>query len=61
MAPREIEILTMTKLERDGHQSTPAEKRKIKHTVNVGSVRRDRSSIKKRSPIYQWKKPTQRR
>lgn len=25
MAPREIEILTMTKLERDGHQSTPAE------------------------------------
>ncbi|EIT8884616.1 hypothetical protein ACKGF3_001437 [Salmonella enterica] len=37
MTPREIELLTIAKLEHDGHQLTPADQREIERTVNADS------------------------
>ncbi|EBW7999813.1 hypothetical protein E1871_06020 [Salmonella enterica subsp. enterica serovar Mgulani] len=57
MTPREIELLTIAKLEHDGHQLTPAEQREIERTVNADIVRRNRFREMMSAPAYQWKKP----
>lgn len=61
MTPREIELLTIAKLEHDGHQLTPADQREIERTVNADIVRRNRFRDMMRAPAYQWKKPVGRR
>lgn len=61
MTPREIELLTIAKLEHDGHQLTPADQREIERSVNADIVRRDRFRDMMRAPAYQWNKPSPRR
>ncbi|MDM3398748.1 hypothetical protein OGV35_13440 [Citrobacter sp. Cb016] len=61
MTPREIELLTIAKLEHDGHQLTPADQREIERTVNADIVRRNRFRDMMRAPTYQWSKPSPRR
>jgi len=61
MTPREIALLAAAKLEHDGRQLTPAERREIERIANADTVRRDRFREMMRSPAYQWKKPTPRR
>lgn len=38
MTPREIELLTIAKLEHDGHQLSPAELRELKRQLADGPV-----------------------
>lgn len=61
MTPREIALLTIAKLEHEGHQLTPADLRDIERRVNADTVRRDRFREMMRSPPYQWRKPASRR
>lgn len=61
MTPREIELLTIAKLEHDGHQLTPADQREIERTVNADIVRRNRFRDMMKTPTYQWNKPAPRR
>ncbi|EDW1150399.1 hypothetical protein KS37_004204 [Salmonella enterica subsp. enterica] len=61
MTPREIELLTIAKLEHDGHQLTPADQREIERTINADIVRRNRFRDMMRAPAYQWSKPSPRR
>lgn len=61
MTPREIELLTIARLEHDGHQLTPAVHREIERTVNADIVRRTKFRDMMRAPAYQWKKPAPRR
>ncbi|EDR8962853.1 hypothetical protein ACY65_001950 [Salmonella enterica subsp. enterica serovar Kiambu] len=61
MTPREIELLTIAKLEHDGHHLTPADQREIERTVNADIVRRNRFREMMSAPAYQWNKPAPRR
>lgn len=38
MTPREIELLTISKLEHDGHQLEPLELRELKHQLAEGTA-----------------------
>lgn len=57
MTPREIELLTIAKLEHEGHQLTPADQREIHRSIQDGITRRTRFRSLMTSPAYQWKKP----
>lgn len=61
MTPREIELLTIAKIEHEGHQLTPAEQREIGRAVNDGMAYRARYRHMMSCPDYQWKKPSPRR
>lgn len=61
MTPREIELLTIAKLEHEGHQLTPADRRIIEREV-MDSIRwRDDYRKMMNAPAYQWKKPARAR
>lgn len=57
MTPREIELLTIAKLEHEGHQLTPADQREIHRSIQDGIAYRARFRNMMISPAYQWKKP----
>jgi len=61
MTPREIELLTIAKLEHDGHQLSPAELRKLKRQLveRPALARRYREMMN--GPAFRWKKPDPRR
>ncbi|MEB6378819.1 hypothetical protein MXM41_07710 [Leclercia adecarboxylata] len=61
MTPREIELLTIAKLEHDGHQHNHAELRELKRQLAKETViaRRDREMMT--GPAYRWSKPAPRR
>ena len=61
MTPREIELLTIAKLEHEGHQLTPAEVREMERIIEADTVRRKRFGEMMRAPAYQRKKPAPRR
>ena len=61
MTPREIELLTIAKLEHEGHQLTPAEVREMERIIEADTARRKRFGEMMRSPAYQWRKPAPRR
>lgn len=61
MTPREIELLTIAKIEHEGHQLTQADQREIGRAVNDGIARRDRFREMMKAPAYQWEKPMARR
>ena len=57
MTPHEIELLTIAKLEHEGHQLTPADQREIHRSIQDGLAYRARLRSMMTSPAYQWKKP----
>ncbi|RJT26044.1 hypothetical protein [Buttiauxella izardii] len=57
MTPREIELLTIAKLEHEGHQLTPADQREIHRSIQDSIAHRNRFRNMMTSPAYQWKKP----
>ena len=57
MTPREIELLTIAKLEHDGHQLSPAELRELRRQLAEGPVIARRSREMMTSPAYRWSKP----
>ena len=61
MTPREIELLTIAKIEHEGHQLTPAEQREIGRAVNDGIAYRAKYRHMMNSPAWQWQKPNPRR
>lgn len=61
MTPREIELLTIAKLENDGHQLSPAELRELKRQLAEGAVTARRYREMMTGPAYRWSKPSPRR
>lgn len=61
MTPREIELLTIAKLEHDGHQLEPIELRELKRQLEEGSALSRRYREMMTSPAYRWNKPSPRR
>lgn len=59
MTPREIELLTIAKLEHEGRSITPADQREIHRTINDGIKRRARFRSMMRGDSFQWQKPVQ--
>lgn len=58
MTPREIELLTIAKLEHDGHQLEPLE---LKRQLAEGTALFRRYREMMTGPAYQWSKPSPRR
>jgi len=61
MTPREIELLTIAKLEHDGHQLEPVELRELKRQLEEGAVLSRRHREMMTGPAYRWCKPAPRR
>lgn len=61
MTPREIELLTIVKLEHEGHQLHPAEMRELQRQITADSMAAVRYREMMGAPAYQWKKPAPRR
>lgn len=61
MTPREIELLTIAKLEHDGHQLSPAELRELKRQLADSRVIARRYREMMTGPAYRWSKPAPRR
>lgn len=61
MTPREIELLTIAKLEHDGHHLEPVELRELKRQLEEGSALSRRYREMMTGPAYQWSKPSPRR
>ncbi|HCT1899697.1 hypothetical protein GZZ44_10690 [Klebsiella aerogenes] len=61
MTPREIELLTIAKLEHDGHQLSPAELRELKRKLAEGPVIARRYREMMTGPTYRWSKPAPRK
>lgn len=61
MTPREIELLTIAKLEHDGHQLGPVEQRELKRQLAEGPVIARRYREIMTGPTYRWSKPALRR
>ncbi|WOR55341.1 hypothetical protein [Citrobacter freundii] len=61
MTPREIELLTIVKLEHDGHQLDPLELRELKRQLADGSALSRRYREMMAGPAYRWNKPSLRR
>lgn len=61
MTPREIELLTIAKLEHDGHQLEPVELRELKRQLAKGSALSRRYREMMTGPAYRWNKPAPRR
>ncbi|EKO3040830.1 hypothetical protein PZ966_004428 [Escherichia coli] len=57
MTPREIELLTIAKLEHGGHQLSPAELRELRRQLAEGPVIAKRYREMMTSPAYRWSKP----
>lgn len=52
MTPREIELLTIAKLEHDGHQLEPVELRELKRQLEEGSALSRRYREMMTGPVY---------
>lgn len=61
MTPREIELLTIAKLEHDGHQINPAELREVQRQIAEGRMAAIRYREMMNGSVYQWNKPSPRR
>lgn len=61
MTPREIELLTIAKLEHDGHQLEPLELRELKQQLEEGSALSRRYREMMNGHAYKWNKPAPRR
>lgn len=61
MTPREIELLTIAKLEHDGHQLEPVELRELKRQLAEGTALTRRYREMMNGPTYQWRKSLPRR
>ncbi|WP_333853807.1 hypothetical protein [Leclercia sp.] len=61
MTPREIELLTIAKLEHDGHQLEAVELRKLKRQLEDGAALSKRYREMMTGPVYRWSKPVPRR
>ncbi|MEX9768695.1 hypothetical protein AB7Y08_19120 [Citrobacter freundii] len=61
MTPREIELLTIAKLEHDGHQLESLELRELKRQLAEGTASPRRYREMMTGPAYQWYKPSPRR
>jgi len=61
MTPREIELLTIAKLEHDGHQLEPVELRELKRQLEEGAALSRRYREMMTGPAYRWNKPAPRR
>ncbi|WES69671.1 hypothetical protein [Superficieibacter sp. HKU1] len=61
MTPREIELLTIAKLEHDGHQLEPVELRELKRQLEDRAVLSRRYREMMTGPAYRWSKPVPRR
>ncbi|MCW6568288.1 hypothetical protein V1954_20670 [Yersinia sp. 2538 StPb PI] len=61
MTPREIELLTIAKLEHEGHQLTQADQREIHRSIQSSIAYRAKYRSIMTSPVYQWKKPKKQR
>ncbi|ALZ96936.1 hypothetical protein ABIE02_000442 [Leclercia sp. 1548] len=61
MTPREIELLTIAKLEHDGHQLEPVELRELKRQLEEGAALSRRHREMMTGPAYRWCKPAPRR
>lgn len=61
MTPREIELLTIAKLEHDSHQLSPAELRELKRLLAEGPVIARQYCQMMTGPAYRWNKPAPRR
>lgn len=61
MTPREIELLTIAKLEHEGHQLTPTDQREIHRSIQSSIAYRAKYRSIMTSPDYQWNKPAPRR
>ncbi|CAM6189595.1 hypothetical protein [Citrobacter freundii] len=61
MTPREIELLTIAKLEHDGHQLNPEELREVQRQIVEGRTAAIRYLEMMNEPAYQWNKPSPRR
>lgn len=58
MTPREIELLTIAKLEHDGHQLEPLELRELKRQLVEGTSLSRRYREMMTGPAYRWNKPS---
>ncbi|MCX9070650.1 hypothetical protein NLN87_10750 [Citrobacter portucalensis] len=61
MTPREIELLTIAKLEHDGYQLEPVELRELKRQLTEGQALARRQREMMTGPAYRWNKPAPRR
>ncbi|HAT2608019.1 TPA: hypothetical protein I8235_000956 [Kluyvera intermedia] len=61
MTPREIELLTVARLEHEGHQLSPADHREIGRMIADGITRRERFKEMMTGNTFSWSKPKPRR
>ena len=61
MTPLEIELLTIAKLEHDGHQLEALELRELKRQLAEGTALSRQYHEMMTGPAYQWNKPSPRR
>lgn len=61
MTPREIELLTIAKLEHDGHQLEQLELREVQRQIAEGKTAVVRYREMMNGPAYKWNKPAPRR
>lgn len=61
MTPREIELLTIAKLERDGHQLEPVELRELKRQLAEGAALSRRYREMMTGETFRWNRPAPRR
>jgi len=61
MAPREIELLTIAKLEHDGHQLSPVELREVQRQIAEGRTAVKRYLEMMSGSANKWNKPAPRR